>query len=309
MLVVYQFIESYLFVPANRLDKLESVRYTLPNAIILDWEDAIAPEDKARVRAETLAQLPQLAESTDRIWVRINAYGSEYYADDIAALLKLNEMVAIQGVVLPKTETQTAIEATAEQTGKPVLAQLESAAAWLALPELAKAKGLFALTFGCLDLARELGIKLNSEAGKALMNRLRGDLLLHSKANGLPAPIESVYPDFQDKDGFIAHLRNCGELGFGGALCIHPRQVSIVQYFNTPNDEEWAFAKKVVKHYQATQEAVFEIDGKMVDKPVIEAALELHERIVEVPFLDLPFNAHEKPRQPNSESSSDSKPE
>ena len=106
-------------------------------------------------------------------------------------------------------------------------------------------------------------------------NQIRYSLLLHSNINGLTAPIECVYPPFNDNDGLSQRVTWCTDLGFSGMLCIHPNQVAIVNELARPTVEQLAFAKKVADHYAATGLAAFAIDGQMVDTPVIVQAQKL----------------------------------
>ena len=94
-------------------------------------------------------------------------------------------------------------------------------------------------------------------------------MVLHSAVNGLQAPVSSVFPDFQDEAGLRADIEYWRDMGLGGMLCIHPKQVAAVHELLHPGEEKLAFARKVCTAAERTTLGAFQIDGKMVDAPVI----------------------------------------
>ena len=145
----------------------------------------------------------------------------------------------------------------------------------LNLPQLAFAHGLHALSYGCLDLSNNLGIQTGTAAADVFFNRLRTDLLLHSHLNSLHPPIETVFPDFSDNEGLRSFTAFWRDMGFGGMLCIHPKQVAVTKLMLRPSAETLEFAEKVLTEYEQNGSPVFQIDGQMVDIPVIERAKKL----------------------------------
>ena len=97
------------------------------------------------------------------------------------------------------------------------------------------------------------------------------ELLLYSSANELALPIETIYADIGDDVGFEQNVQAWQDFGFGGQLLIHPKQVAIIKQMDKDKGK-LAFAKKVVAYYEQTRQAVFAIDGQMVDMPVIRWA-------------------------------------
>jgi len=91
----------------------------------------------------------------------------------------------------------------------------------------------------------------------------------------LSPPIDTVYPDFNDEIGLSARVSLWSQMGMSGMLCIHPKQVAVVQQALKPTDKALSFAQRVVEEYERSGQAVFEIDGQMVDAPVIARCRQL----------------------------------
>ncbi|MDO5059982.1 MAG: CoA ester lyase [Neisseria sp.] len=262
--------EILLFVPGTRLDLAEKAYACGADAPVIDWEDTVADGDKARVRRETAGYAA--GNGCKPVWIRINSEKSPFFADDLACL---PDIANLAGVLLPKTESAAAVCRTAKAAGgRPVVAMIESAAAWLGAAEIAKAEGLSALTYGCLDLLAELSCTRNSEAGRMMLNRLRGDLLLAGTANGLYPPLEGIFPELKNDAAYREYLQFGRDLGFSGALCLHPQQVAVARSLNE-NRARLQFAARVLAEYQRSGAEVFQLDGQMIDKPVIEEAKRL----------------------------------
>lgn len=267
--------KSYLFVPAIDIHRVPKAFARGADAVIIDLEDAVSESVKIQSRQNVVDYLSSA--DVKPVWVRINASSSTYQAMDIDTLksLPLTALNNVLGVYVPKAEKANDIESVRHALGKPVIALVETPEGIANIPELAKAHGLTALTYGFLDICEKLGVRADSEAGQMVANQIRYSLLLHSNINGLTAPIECVYPPFNDNDGLSQRVTWCTDLGFSGMLCIHPNQVAIVNELARPTVEQLAFAKKVADHYAATGLAAFAIDGQMVDTPVIVQAQKL----------------------------------
>lgn len=258
-----------LFVPGTRLDLLEKAFACGADAPVIDWEDTVAPHIKPEVRRQTVQRLH--AERRP-VYLRINGEASDFFADDLEIL---PEIPNLAGVLLPKVQTASGVESVAAACGKPLIAMIEDSRGWLALDAIASAQGLSALTYGCLDLLAQIGAKRESEAGRMLLDRLRADVVLHSAAKGLCRPLEGIFPDLQNNEEYRQYLRFGRDLGFGGALCLHPRQVAVARGVQQDSDGRLQFAARVLAEYERRGEEVFELDGKMIDKPVIEEARRL----------------------------------
>ena len=267
--------KTWLFVPATRIDRVEKAFASGADAVIVDLEDAVALEDKADARKA----LQQYNDSTDyqSIWVRINKAGSEEFFKDIVLCQKMPNLA---GVLLAKAEQVADIESVYQLINLPVIALIESAIGLYQIDSMAKAVGLAAFSYGFLDLCNDLRVQVDTPAADIIANQIRYQLILTSKVHQLAAPIDTVYPDFNDEIGLSARVNLWSQMGMSGMLCIHPKQVAVVKQALQPTDEALSFAQRVVEEYERSGQAVFEIDGQMVDAPVIERSLQLLGNII-----------------------------
>lgn len=261
---------NYLFVPATHIERVEKAFDKGADSVIIDLEDAVSSDKKAIAWQNVLQYLDK--PTTEPIWLRINASHSDFYQTDLQHLLKLSDLDNIIGIVLPKVTQKSDIENLHQLIQKPIIALIESPNAMANIDKIATSKGLFALSFGFLDICEQLNVKADSQAGEILLNQLRYQLLIHSKINGLIAPIEGVFAKFDEPDTLKQKVQFWQDLGFSGMLCIHPNQVASIHEQYQASQDTLDFAKKVIDFYEKTGEAIFAIDGNMVDLPVIKQA-------------------------------------
>lgn len=259
-------LHALLFVPASRPERFSKALDAGANAVIVDLEDAVEHPLKAQAR-NALRDFLQ-ANSQASVLVRVNDATTEWFADDIAVCAALP---GVAGIVLPKTESADQVAKVAA-CGKPVLPIIESARGVLALADIAAAPGVTRLSFGALDMMLETGTQPDTEGARLVLNHIRCQILLHSAAARLEPPIDSVYPNFSDDAGLQAVAQQVRDMGFGGMLCIHPRQVNVVQQVFAPSAAELEWAQRVVAQADETGSLAFQVDGKMVDAPVIARA-------------------------------------
>ncbi|MGP5175932.1 HpcH/HpaI aldolase/citrate lyase family protein [Psychrobacter immobilis] len=262
--------KTWLFVPATRIDRVAKAFASGVDAVIVDLEDAVASEDKADARKA----LQQYHDSADYqpIWLRINKAGSDAFIKDIALC---HQMPNLAGVILAKAEQASDIEQAYQGTGLPIIALIESAIGLYHIDAMAKVSGLAAFSYGFLDLCNDLRVQVGTPAADIVANQIRYQLVLTSKVHELAAPIDTVYPDFNDEIGLSARVSLWSQIGMSGMLCIHPKQVAVVQRALKPTESELSFAQRVVEEYERSGQAVFEIDGQMVDAPVIARCRQL----------------------------------
>ena len=266
--------KTWLFVPATRIDRVEKAFASGADAVIVDLEDAVAQVDKAQARAALkdyyAAEIE--AKSYRPIWLRINKASSAEFAKDLALCQQLPELA---GVLLAKAEQAADIEKVYQQTGLPVIAVIESAMGLYRIDEMAKARGLLVFSYGFLDLCNDLQMQMGTASANIIANQIRYQLILTSKVHQLLAPIDSVYADFNDSKGLHKRVQLWSQMGMSGMLCIHPKQVDIVKQALQPTDSELEFAQRVIEEYERSGQAVFKIEGNMVDAPVIERSYQL----------------------------------
>jgi citrate lyase subunit beta/citryl-CoA lyase len=250
---------SYLFVPADRPERYEKALAAGAGAVIVDLEDAVAPLAKVAAR-ETLARwLPRAA---SQVLVRVNASETGWFADDLA----LCGHAAVAGVVLPKAERRADLaHASAIAAGRRLYPLIESAAGYDAMRTLASAPGVERLMFGSIDFQVDLGI---ADDGDALL-AFRSQIVLASRLAGLRAPVDGVSTAIDDAEALRADALRARRLGFGAKLCIHPKQVAIVEQAFAPTEDERAWARRVMDAAERAKGGVVAVDGHMVDRPVL----------------------------------------
>ncbi|KQW54406.1 HpcH/HpaI aldolase/citrate lyase family protein [Variovorax sp. Root411] len=264
---------AFLFVPADRPERHARALATGAGGVIVDLEDAVAPERKVAAReslAASFAKLPEI--DRQRLLVRINAAGTPCHDDDCAQMGVLVAQGLIAGVVLPKAERAAHLSRIAEATGpKGMLVPLiESAEGLAAVDELAAGPQVLRLAFGNLDFQADLGLACDADEAELVSVRLA--LLLASRRAGLPAPIDGVTPDWRDASRLAADAARARRGGFGAKLCIHPDQVAQVQAALGPSADEVAWARRVIDAVRAASGGVVSLDGRMVDAPVVRLA-------------------------------------
>jgi len=264
---------TFLFVPADRPERHARALATKAGGVIVDLEDAVAPERKAAAREQLRASFAALsAAERGRLLVRINARGTPWFDGDRALVGELAAEGLIAGVVLPKAERAADLQQLAAGIGpNGVLVPLiESAAGLEAARELAAAPQVLRLAFGNLDFQADLGLACDADEAELLPVRLA--LVLASRRAGLAAPIDGVTPDWRNAARLEADAARARRGGFGAKLCIHPDQVVPVHAALGPGADELAWARRVMDATQAARGGVVSLDGRMVDAPVVRLA-------------------------------------
>lgn len=249
---------SLLFVPASRPERIPKALATGADAVIVDLEDAVAPGDKEAARAALAVAL----DPARPVLVRVNGADTEWFAADLDLLAH----PGVAGTVLPKAEDPEYVTVVVNASnGKPVLPLIESALGFERRAELALADGVERLVFGHIDFQADLGMRATEE--ELLPFRLA--LVLASRLADIARPIDGVTVAIDDEAQLRADTLRARRLGFGGKLCIHPRQVAVVSQCFAPTADEVAWAQRVVEADIRSGGAAIAVDGKMVDKPVV----------------------------------------
>lgn len=270
--MTHRLTRSLLFVPATRPDRITKALASEADLVIVDLEDAVATEDKTLARQlldDFLSATPEA-----RLLVRINAVDSANFIDDMRVCRRHDSVV---GVMLPKAESADKVALVHTESGRLVWPLIETAEGLSGLADIAQAPGVERLCIGALDLAADLRIEPGTPGAEKLLDQCRCQLVVTSRAAGLPAPIESVVPDIDDLTYVGRVARQAAEMGFAGMLCIHPRQLVAVHRAFTPDTEQLAWARRVLSGAEV-EGGVFRLDGQMVDAPVIDRARSILER-------------------------------
>ena len=249
---------SLLFVPGARPERFDKALAAGANAVIIDLEDAVAPADKHAARAALCAWL----RPGHRVIVRINSVESPWFADDLGVC----GLPGVAAVMVPKAERADTLGAVLAAGAPALLPLVESAAGLAGLAALAQAPGVMRLVFGSIDLQADLGLR---DATEDELLPFRLQLVLASRLAGIGSPIDGVSTAIDDHESLRLDVLRARRLGFAGKLCIHPRQVAVVNQFLAPGAQELAWARKVLAAAAAAGGAAISVDGKMVDKPVL----------------------------------------
>ena len=254
---------SLLFVPADRPERFAKAAASGADCIVLDLEDAVAPQSKAAARAHAAQWLAGGGAAI----VRVNAADTPWYEDDLAML----RAAPAAALMLPKADA-AALERTATALpGRELAALLETVAGYFDLRRLAAAPGVARIAFGSVDFSADTGIVDEGEA----LTSVRTSLVLACRAAALPPPLDGVSLELDDEQRMREDALRSRRLGFGGKLCIHPRQVAAVHQAFTPGAQELQWAHRVVEAFEAGGGAAIALDGRMVDKPVVDRARRL----------------------------------
>jgi citrate lyase subunit beta/citryl-CoA lyase len=264
---------TFLFVPGDRPERHARALASGAGAVVVDLEDAVAPERKTDARTQldhSVAALPSAAHG--RLLVRINASDTPWHAEDVALVGRLAVQRRLAGVLLPKAERAGDLGALARAVGPDValLPLIESVAGLDALAALAAAPQVLRLVFGHLDFQLDAGLACGPDEAELVPVRLA--LLLASRRAGLAPPVDGITADWRDTARLAAEAARARRGGFGAKLCVHPEQVAIVQAAFTPGADERAWAHRVCDAARAAGGGVVTVDGRMVDAPVVRLA-------------------------------------
>lgn len=256
---------TFLFVPAARPDRFDKAVASGADVVVLDLEDAVAPDDKVSAREAVGTWLADGGSAgPSPVMVRVNGAGTPWHADDVAMVA--GHRVA---VMLPKAESPVCPPALAA-AGLPVVALVETAPGVLGAAEVAGWPEVVRLAFGTVDFATELGV---DHADRDALGHARSLLALASRAAGLAAPVDGVTVAVRDTDRLVDDCRHGLARGFTAKLCIHPEQVPVAAAALAPGAEAVRWARSVVD--AAAGSAVAVLDGALVDKPVVDRARSL----------------------------------
>src|SRR3954447_6934684 len=276
-------MRSFLFVPGDSLRKFESAKKTAADALILDLEDSIAPEQKTAARGVTREMLNS-RNPLQKIYIRVNALDTGLTLGDLAAVIPGRP----DGIVLPKCAGATdvnrlslyldAFEAASNienGTTRIVTVATETARAILKLLDFENmSPRLWGMMWGAEDLAASLGASRNRTAGRFhgpfLLAR---DLCLISAAAAGVVAIDTIATDIDDLVALREEAIAARHDGFLSKAIIHPKHVDVVNAAFMPSDEEIAWSQKVIKAFDDNPDSVVvKLDEKMLDKPHLRAA-------------------------------------
>jgi citrate lyase subunit beta / citryl-CoA lyase len=256
---------TYLFVPGNRPERFDKALASGADRIILDLEDAVSPADKTIALEAVASWLAQTQADRSRVLVRVNDVTTTWFASDIAMLRRSQPC----GVMLSKCESAehlTAVRSIMAPTAE-LVGLVETAQGIAQLQSIAASPSVSRLAMGSLDLMVDLDVPAES----ATLAFAASQLVIASRAHGLPQPIAGVTPAMNAQQ----------VMGFGAKMCIHPMQLAAVRDALMPAAADLEWAQRVLQAWNASLASgatagAIQVDGKMVDRPVALRA----ERIV-----------------------------
>ena len=277
-------IRTALFVPGNRLERVDKALATGADVVIIDLEDAVPPGQKDQARADVAQKLADTPGR--RILVRVNGLDTPEFAPDLKAVVGPH----LSGLLVPKVESPIEIvrihealisleKAAGLQIGAlPVIALIETARGVENISQIAASQTeparLYTVAFGAADYSLDLGIELTMGGDELFYARSR--LPIACRAHNLAPPIDTPFMiDLKDIPALKADTARARQLGFMGKLCIHPNQIEPVNAIFSPGPDEIAQAEKVIKAYEESEAkglGAIQVDGKFVDLPVVERA-------------------------------------
>lgn len=265
-------MRSKLFVPGERDELIPKALATGADQVALDLEDAVPAVRKPRAREQVHAFLQgTLArEQAARLIVRVNAVASLEFREDLRVFADAPPVM----VNLPKVESAADVQAALDALDRvrgddatSLLCTVETPRGLRLAHEIAGASPrVVGLQLGLVDLFAQAGI---DRGDAAAVHAAMFALAMAGAEHGVPV-FDSAYPPLHDEAGFRAEALRARALGYAGKSCIHPRQVPWAHAVFTPTAEELARARRIVEAAARRGGGVFELDGAMVDAPIIE---------------------------------------
>ena len=271
---------SWLFVPATRPERFAKAAASGADRVVIDLEDAVEPSVKPAARAALgTAALP----AGVPLYVRVNAFGSPWFEDDLALVGKL----AVRGILLPKAESAFHVAECARRLapGQCIVAMIETAQGLWDVLEVALGPRVERLAFGALDFAVDAGVSPD-EADEIELAYARSRIVVASRVAGRAPPVDSVTPALDDAPRLRRDAERARRFGFAGKLCIHPGQVAGIHQAFAPSAAECEWAQGLLEALAARPEAergTFAYGGQMVDRPVIERARRIQAAVTHRP--------------------------
>ncbi|MGW3309785.1 HpcH/HpaI aldolase/citrate lyase family protein [Streptomyces sp. NPDC001073] len=254
---------TWLYVPGDRPPVVAKALAAGADVVVVDLEDAVAPDRKEYARAAT-AEL--LSEPRPDVHVRVNALDTPWAADDLRTLAPLP---GVSGLRLPKVTSAEDVVTVAEKAGGlPLYALLETALGVERAFAIAGAHpSVHGIALGEADLRADLGVR--EDAG---LDWPRSRVIVAARAAGLAPPPQSVHPDIRDLDALAVSCARGRALGFLGRAAIHPRQLPVIERAFLPTEREIEEAETIVKAAMAEEGAQALADGRFIDAAVVAAA-------------------------------------
>jgi citrate lyase subunit beta/citryl-CoA lyase len=267
---------SVLYMPGANERALEKAKVLAADALILDLEDAVAPDAKAEARERVCAAVGSGAYGARELTIRANGLDTEWHADDVAAIADAGP----DAIVVPKIDSVgdvRTVEAALEKAGAPdrtrIWAMVETPVAMLRAEEIASAsERLAVLVMGTNDLAKELHAE-HVPGRQPLLTGL-SLCLLAARAAG-KVILDGVYNDIGNVEGFEGECVQGRQMGFDGKTLIHPSQLDPCNRIYAPGEAEVERAQTIIAAFEDAEAAgkgVVTVDGRMIENLHVDQA-------------------------------------
>jgi len=264
---------SVLYMPGSNARAMEKARELPVDAVILDLEDAVAPDAKAKARELIVQTLQKGGFGGREVLVRINGLDTAWWLDDLAVAAAGPDAVLVPKVSTPEQLRQLAkhlVGVTKEQRIR-VWAMMETPLAMLNVRDIAAAAldpetRLAGFVMGTNDLAKDTRARL--VPGRAPMLPWLMNCVAAARAYGLDI-LDGVYNELGNAEGFAAECRQARDLGFDGKTLIHPQQIAPCNEAFSPTADEVAWARTIIAAFDLSENAnkgVIQVDGRMVER-------------------------------------------
>ena len=275
---------SVLYMPSSNARALEKAK-TLPvDALILDLEDAVGPDDKPAAREAACAAVASGEYGDRELTIRINGIGTQWHDEDLAAAAKAGPA----GIVVPKVNTAEEVRslvAAMEAAGAPehtkLWAMIETPTAIFEVRDIARASDRLAVfVMGTNDLVKEL--QADHVPGRGPLQTALSLSLLAAREAGI-AILDGVYNAVKDLEGFTAECEQGRDMGFDGKTLIHPGQVEGANEAFAPSAQAVEDARGIVEAWESRTSGVVTYNGKMIENLHVDIArrvLDTHRAIV-----------------------------
>lgn len=260
---------TWLYVPGDRSDRFDKAAHSGADVVIIDWEDAVAPEAKPAARQSTVQWMANQTGAVP-IEVRINSMTTPFFDEDLAALADCPGAVAVR-MAKVQSDADVARVAEALPAVESITCIVESALGVQHLFDIAAAPGVNRVGLGEADLAADL-----AAAESETLQWCRARLVVASAAAGIAAPAMSVYTATNDSTGLARSCRQGRAMGMLGRAAVHPRQLPIIRDAFRPSASEVRTAAELLDGLQDArdngQAVALDPHGRMIDEAVVRSA-------------------------------------
>lgn len=273
-------LRSLLFAPGNHPRRVEKALSLPADGVILDLEDAVAVSEKPATRAQVVQALA--APRHGKLFIRVNGLTTDWCHGDLTTVIR----AGLDGIIQPKVEhphdlyiADWMITNLEREHGLPtgsidLIPIIETALGISNLASICRSgTRTRRIAFGAGDFTLDMGMAWTRSEAELLP--YRSACVMESRAAGLEPPMDTVWADLRDAEGFLASARHAAQLGFQGKMCIHPDQIAGANAAFSPDEATIARARRIVAAFEEAERkglASIQLDGQFIDYPIVARA-------------------------------------